>query len=233
MIRDAHYFFEDRPPTPKFIPLPPGKEVATQIEDGELFDYDLEVEPILEVLVGRSLLSATYELIQEEERKEYLSHKKKYEQEREFELINLQRMDAARQRREDEKNRRAKQVEQKKLYDIEIQKKLMSKMSSKFYLSNLKKNVVNSLFERGVLRDKQEMRLGNLISYEYITEADHLERRSTSIREALLKIGEDKLNELSMRHKSVVDKERERLKKIEEDKELARIVKKRIEFIKF
>jgi len=76
-IIDQPYFFEDRPPTPKYIHLPPGVEVSTQIQDNELFDFELEVEPILQVLVGRSLVSATYELIKEEERKEYLEHKKK------------------------------------------------------------------------------------------------------------------------------------------------------------
>ena len=32
-----------------------GVDAATQVEDGELFDFDAEVEPILEVLVGKTL----------------------------------------------------------------------------------------------------------------------------------------------------------------------------------
>lgn len=54
---DAHAqtdVFLDRPSTPLFIPAKTGADVATQILPGELFDFDLEVRPILEVLVGKT-----------------------------------------------------------------------------------------------------------------------------------------------------------------------------------
>lgn len=41
--------------------------MVTQIQPGDLFDFDLEVEPILEVLVGKTLHVAMLELMQEEE----------------------------------------------------------------------------------------------------------------------------------------------------------------------
>ena len=47
--------FLDRPPSPLFIPPKTGVDIATQILEGELFDFDLEVRPILEVLVGKTL----------------------------------------------------------------------------------------------------------------------------------------------------------------------------------
>ncbi len=139
-------------PTPVYVPKPPGVEIATQIEDGELFDFDLEVEPILEVLIGRSLVQATYELIEEHERDEYLSHKKQYEQKREFELINLQRMEAARIRREQEKDRRHNQTVQKKLYDTSSQKKLISKLFAKNLVKNMDKVAMKQLHEMGFLK---------------------------------------------------------------------------------
>jgi radial spoke head protein 3 len=43
---------QDRPPTPLFVPRPSGVDKDTQILEGELFDFDLEVSPVLEVLVG-------------------------------------------------------------------------------------------------------------------------------------------------------------------------------------
>ena len=39
----------DRPPTPLFVPFKTGRDMETQIEDGDLFDFNFEVEPILEV----------------------------------------------------------------------------------------------------------------------------------------------------------------------------------------
>ena len=57
-IEDIPYFYADTPEDPLYVPLPAGKNEYTQIVDGELFDFDLEVKPILEVLVGRSVIQA-------------------------------------------------------------------------------------------------------------------------------------------------------------------------------
>ena len=58
--------FMDRP-TPLFIPMKIGVDVETQIESGDLFDFDFEVEPILEVLVGKTLEQGLMEVMEEEE----------------------------------------------------------------------------------------------------------------------------------------------------------------------
>jgi len=55
----------------------PGVEVATQIEDSELFDYILEVEPILQVLVGKTLEQAQTELTEEDDKLEELRRRVK------------------------------------------------------------------------------------------------------------------------------------------------------------
>lgn len=104
------------------------------------------------MLVGRSLVQARYELIEEFERAEYISHKVKYEQEREFELNNLQRMEASRIRRVNEQNRRLNQVIQKEQYNIIIQKKLYAKVFAKKHLENLKTRTLSHLEELGYLK---------------------------------------------------------------------------------
>ena len=43
---------QDRPSTPIFVPESSGDDAATQILPGELFDFDTEVQPILDALVG-------------------------------------------------------------------------------------------------------------------------------------------------------------------------------------
>lgn len=103
-------------------------------------------------MIGRSLVQATYELIEEHEREEYLSHKTHYEQKREFELINLQRMEAARIRREQEKDRRHNQTVQKKLFDTLTQKKLVSKLFAKSLVKNIDKVAIKQLYEIGLLK---------------------------------------------------------------------------------
>jgi hypothetical protein len=76
----------DQPSAPLFVPKPSGDSKATQIQDGDLFDFDLEVgafggtaqipcdtrraaEPILDVLVGKTLDRALMEVLEEEELK--------------------------------------------------------------------------------------------------------------------------------------------------------------------
>ena len=57
--------YMDRPASPLFIRAKIGIDITTQIEEGDLFDFDLEVEPILELLVGKTLHVSMLELMQE------------------------------------------------------------------------------------------------------------------------------------------------------------------------
>lgn len=59
--------FLDRPASPLFVPAKTGVDAITQIDSMDLFDFDAEVAPILEVLVGKTLHVAMLELMQEEE----------------------------------------------------------------------------------------------------------------------------------------------------------------------
>ena len=63
--------FMDRPASPLFVPARTGHDVVTQILPGDLWDFDVEVEPILEVLVGKTLHVAMLEVMQEEELDEF------------------------------------------------------------------------------------------------------------------------------------------------------------------
>jgi len=44
-----------RPATPPYIPKKTGIDKITQIEDYDLFDYDREVQPILNVLLSKTV----------------------------------------------------------------------------------------------------------------------------------------------------------------------------------
>ena len=70
-------FYIDRPPTPEYKPKEKGLNVATQIDsyEPELFDFLLEVEPVLQVIVGRITEQARIELIEEDERDALKLHK--------------------------------------------------------------------------------------------------------------------------------------------------------------
>ena len=60
----------DRPQTPLFTPVKRGEDKTTQIERGDLFDFDDEVEPIVNVLTFKTLEEAQMEVLEEEEIKD-------------------------------------------------------------------------------------------------------------------------------------------------------------------
>lgn len=67
----ATEFYLDRPPVPLFQPKMPDKNncKATQIYEGdeELFDFNVEVEPMLNVLCSKTLEQARMEVLEETE----------------------------------------------------------------------------------------------------------------------------------------------------------------------
>lgn len=63
-------YFIDRPPQAVYRPALKGRDKSSQVQDKidpELFDFNLEVAPILQVLVGKSLEQARIEVIEEYE----------------------------------------------------------------------------------------------------------------------------------------------------------------------
>ena len=158
-------------------------------------------------------------MIEEDERKEYLQHKKKYEQRREFELVNLQRSEAARIRREEEKVRRQKQVNEKRNKDIFLQKKLICKTFAKSHLKFLKRNAMNHLSERGYLIENNDLRLDSLIHNELIPKIGNNVQLYYNIETVIHEAFENSMrNGLKSVHRSIVDKEKERVKKIKQEK---------------
>jgi radial spoke head protein 3 len=88
----ATEFYLDRPPMPLFQPKMPLKEncKATQVDDEGLlliFDFDKEVEPMLNVLCMRTLEQSQMEVLVEEELRIMKQQAKEYDEIRNAELI--------------------------------------------------------------------------------------------------------------------------------------------------
>ena len=96
----------------------PSKEncKSTQIYDGdyELFDFDCEVEPMLNVLVEKTLEQAHMEVIEENELAIIKLQSEEYQEIRNAELIEAQRCEAAEARVGAEIARRAVQQQARK-----------------------------------------------------------------------------------------------------------------------
>ncbi|CAH0728089.1 unnamed protein product, partial [Brenthis ino] len=98
--------FVDRPATPVYVPAKTGADAFTQIYPGDLFDFDVEVQPILEVLVSKTAQQALGEVAQEEELAALREQQRRYRELRDTELAERQRLARQDERLHQEKERR-------------------------------------------------------------------------------------------------------------------------------
>ena len=145
------------PPQPVLIwPKKTGKDVECQIEDGDLFDFDEEVKPLIHVIVSKTLEDATREVLEEEELKTIIEQQEKYKN------LNEENRNRVKQLEDDERERFEEHNRKKDLKDNRIkltklfQKKLQSRMKAKQYISKLKSDVYNILGKKKVFQNENE-----------------------------------------------------------------------------
>lgn len=159
----------DRPASPLFVRAKIGFDVYTQIENGDLFDFNSEVEPILEVLVGKTLHVAMLEIMQEEELEAIRLQQEEFETIRNVELAEVQRLEAEIKRKAQEKERRLGQ-EKKRLEDRRrLEETIAARQFSQQFLGELHNSVFDMLEKEGhfydpVQREIEELFMGNLLN---------------------------------------------------------------------
>uniref|UniRef100_A0A8C7Y0B1 Radial spoke head 3 n=1 Tax=Oryzias sinensis TaxID=183150 RepID=A0A8C7Y0B1_9TELE len=97
--------FLDRPETPIFLAAKTGKDAATQIYEGDLFDFEEEVQPILEILVGKTLEQSLLEVMEEEELAALMAQQRAFLERRNNELPEVHRLQEQERRRREERVR--------------------------------------------------------------------------------------------------------------------------------
>jgi len=153
--------FMDQLPAPMFIPMKTGVDVETQIYEGDLFDFDMEVEPILEVLVGKTLEQSMMEVMEEEELQNMRAHQEHFEQMRNAELAETQRLEEGEKRRSEEKARRVQQEKERVARERQVTEKVAARTFSKGFLAELKSSVVANLSDAGFFYDPLEAEVTN------------------------------------------------------------------------
>ena len=148
--------FLDRPPSPLFIPAKTGKDVATQILEGDLFDFDIEVKPILEVLIGKTLEQSLFEVLEEEELANLRQQQREFEEIRNAELVEMQRLEEQERRHREEKERRMKQQREVLKKEKETAEKIAARAFAQSYLADLVPSVFNTLRDGGYFYDPVE-----------------------------------------------------------------------------
>lgn len=149
--------FKDRPPSPLFIPAKSGKDAETQIEEGELFDFDREVEPVLEVLVGKTIEQSLEEVMEEEELARLKAQQRAFEELRNNELAEVQRLQEQERRRREEKERRIAQEKEVLKKEKETAEKIAARAYTQRYLAGLLPAVFTSLRSHGFFYDSVQL----------------------------------------------------------------------------
>lgn len=147
--------FMDRPESPLFIPSKCGVDKTTQIEE-DLFEFDHEVEPLLEILVGKTVEQALMEVMEEEELENMKRHQREFAQKRNAELAETQRLEAEERRRFEEKERRKQQERERLAKEQQTKEKLASAAFAKSFLRNMETKVFTELEEEGFFFDQVE-----------------------------------------------------------------------------
>jgi len=171
--------FLDRPASPLFIPIKTGVDTGTQILEGDLFDFDLEVEPILDVLVGKTLEQSMMELMEEEELAELRAHQEEFVQLRNAELAETQRMEEAERRKFEEKERRLTEERERVAKEKVLKEKISAAAFAKNYMGGIESAVLERLSKMAYFYDPVEREvetdfmpwIASLAAEKYATQA--------------------------------------------------------------
>lgn len=199
--------FLDRPPTPLFVPQKTGLDADTQIEAGDLFDFDFEVEPILEVLVGKVLEQGLMEVLEEEELAAMRAHQEHFEQIRNAELVATQRMEAAEKRKLEEKERRMAQERERIERERVVRQKVAATTFSRGYLNGIVSSVFDRLQRSGFFYDPVEREVSERFMPWLHDEARSYLSQGILTRQVVKKLVDEAVGKLQETRQEVAEKQ--------------------------
>ncbi|KAH8380410.1 hypothetical protein KR009_010556 [Drosophila setifemur] len=137
--------FLEKPPTPPFVPAKVGVDVGTEIGDGELFHFDAEAQPIIDVLVDACIEQSMLEVAHEMELDSLRRKQEEFLAQREAELAELRRLEAEEMRLQAEKERRLRQDAIAKELDEEMQKSVTAAKLLQGHIASLVPEVLENI----------------------------------------------------------------------------------------
>ncbi|XP_044597291.1 radial spoke head protein 3 homolog isoform X2 [Cotesia glomerata] len=155
-------YFLDRPSTPLHCTGKVGVDAETQIGPGDLFDFDVEVQPILEVLVGKTIEQALIEVLEEEELAALKEQQRRFHELRATEKVEKLRLEEQERRLREEKEQRLKQHDEALKIQEETKERVAAAVLLTGYVAELLPSVLDRLKMSGYLLEeiKEEMGKG-------------------------------------------------------------------------
>jgi len=139
--------FLPEPPPEQYRPQKTGMDVATQVEEGELFDFDYEAEPILDVLVNKTLEQSIMETEEEYELEQMNEFKVQWYKRQEAMMKDWSAQIAEEWVRWDKKEAVLAKSRELKTREAQVLLKIQAMAAARCHLQNLVPNAVRSLAE--------------------------------------------------------------------------------------
>jgi hypothetical protein len=129
---------------------------STLIGEDDLFDFNLEVEPVLHTLVTKNIEQALMEVLEEEELKEMAGHTDSYQQIRSVQLSELQRLTNKDMRHVYERQRRMRQERERLEAADEVTRKKLAALAAKAAFEHMFTESLLALRNKGAFHDPVE-----------------------------------------------------------------------------
>jgi hypothetical protein len=136
-------------PEREFVPMKTGIDAETQIYPGDLFNFDFEVAPILDVLVTKTLEQALTEVDDEDELANVAEFKAEWQKRQKNLVADWETTVAEERKRAEQKEQVVAQHKAKKLRQEKLMHKLACKGAAAEYMANVIPTATTSLIEAG------------------------------------------------------------------------------------
>ena len=206
----------------KFLPQKLGKDVGTQILDNDLFDFDRDVQPLLTVIIGKTLEQSLLELEQEEEIENLREAKLMYSKKKNDDskrIKNLEDREIQKKYNNDAKKEHRKQIREKRKV---TQKELISRVISKTYLRDLLKNTYNDLIYRCYFRDYTSSVVKNKTNEIIMNGSEKLNTAFNNMKNYIKDSLNNKYKNFQNTHIKAVEERHKLLEEIARQKEIIR-----------
>ena len=173
------------PPEEQYLPQKKGIDQTTQIWDDDLFDYDREVEPILHVLVSKTLEQARLEVDEASEIDAIRKYKAEYKDRRQVEREDWEAQVKEELKRVAKKNEMLKREREKREKQEIAVKKLQCVHIAKSYLSRTLHNALGDLISVNHWQNEQIEAIHGTFIPAVVAKATGVTMKKEEIRTAM------------------------------------------------
>lgn len=146
--------FLPEPPPEQYQPQKTGVDISTQVEDGEIFNFDLEAEPILDVLVSKTIEQSIMEVEEEFEMDRMKEFKESWSKRQDKMMEDWNKQVDEEWVRWHKKEEVLKQKRAEKQREAKVLLKIQAVAAAKSHLANIVPNAVRDLHQKAFPDEK-------------------------------------------------------------------------------